>query len=129
MLAGLETVVKFYLVICIPHLSNVGVSVQTMRKNFEDNYHFTGALGHWFCCTCVCFPFVICLKNVRICYKTAMKEEKLEKFDGKLLVDIFGGNAIFNIYEKKKWGLYFHFAPLCVDIFFLHSCHSCIALK
>ena len=98
MLAGLETVVKFYLVICIPHLSNVGVSVQTMRKNFEDNYHFTGALGHWFCCTCVCFPFVICLKNVRIRYKTDMKEEKLEKF-GKLLVDIFGGNAIFNIPE------------------------------
>ena len=99
MLAGLETVVKFYLVICIPHLSNVGVSVQTMRKNFEDNYHFIGALGHWFCCTCVCFPFVICLKNVRIRYKTDMKEEKLEKFDGKLLVDIFGGNAISNIPE------------------------------
>ena len=70
-----------------------------MRKNFEDNYHFTGALGHWFCCTCVCFPFVICLKNVRIRYKTDMKEEKLEKFDGKLLVDIFGGNAISNIPE------------------------------
>ena len=66
-----------------------------MRKN----YHFTGALGHWFCCTCVCFPFVICLKNVRICYKTDMKEEKLEKIDGKLLVDIFGGNAISNIPE------------------------------
>ena len=36
---------------------------------------------------------------MRICYKTDMKEEKLEKIDGKLLVDIFGGNAISNIPE------------------------------
>ena len=91
-----------------------------MRKN----YHFTGALGHWFCCTCVCFPFVICLKNVRIRYKTDMKEEKLEKIDGKFLVDIFGGNAILNIPEHPvffqnnsiRWMFEAHFLSLVPSV-------------
>ena len=58
-------------------------------KYLEEIYHYSWALGHWGTCTCICFPFVMCLKKVQL--------------DGFLIKLIWKRTILKNYGEKFLW--------------------------